>query len=253
MRAAVLTEFNKDWQFQTLPDPRPAPGQVLIRIHASGMCGTDLHAHHGHLGAKLPIVLGHEPAGEIVELGAGRAGPEGRRSRRRVLESEGGRALRRLSGGAAGALSERAELDEPGRRQLGADAGLGLGLRADSRRALVRAGGAAVLRRVHGDERPAQRRAQTGRAGGGAGDGRPRAPGPAAEQGGRSRDVRDHRPGRQEGGAEGIRRRRGVAVRRRSRPGVAGRGRRGRDSLDDQLGQADLGGVRRPAPRAAAS
>jgi D-arabinose 1-dehydrogenase-like Zn-dependent alcohol dehydrogenase len=71
MRAAVLTEFNQDWQFQTLPDPRPAPGQVLIRVHASGMCGTDLHAHHGHLGAKPPIVLGHEPAGEIVELGAG--------------------------------------------------------------------------------------------------------------------------------------------------------------------------------------
>jgi D-arabinose 1-dehydrogenase-like Zn-dependent alcohol dehydrogenase len=71
MRAAVLTDFNEDWQFQTLPDPHPAPGQVLIRVHASGMCGTDLHAHHGHLGAKPPIVLGHEPAGEIVELGAG--------------------------------------------------------------------------------------------------------------------------------------------------------------------------------------
>jgi D-arabinose 1-dehydrogenase-like Zn-dependent alcohol dehydrogenase len=71
MHAAVLTEFNHDWQFQTLPDPRPAPGQLVIRIRASGMCGTDLHAHHGHLGAKLPIVLGHEPAGEIVELGAG--------------------------------------------------------------------------------------------------------------------------------------------------------------------------------------
>jgi D-arabinose 1-dehydrogenase-like Zn-dependent alcohol dehydrogenase len=71
MRAAVLTEFNRDWQFQTLPDPRPAPGQVVIRVRASGMCGTDLHAHHGHLGVKVPIVLGHEPAGEIVELGAG--------------------------------------------------------------------------------------------------------------------------------------------------------------------------------------
>jgi D-arabinose 1-dehydrogenase-like Zn-dependent alcohol dehydrogenase len=71
MRAAVLTEFNRDWTFTNLPDPRPAPGQVVIRIRASGMCGTDLHAHHGHLGAKLPIVLGHEPAGEVVELGAG--------------------------------------------------------------------------------------------------------------------------------------------------------------------------------------
>ncbi len=71
MRAAVLTAFNQPWQLQTLPDPHPAPGQVVIRIRASGMCGTDLHAHHGHLGAKLPIVLGHEPAGEIVELGAG--------------------------------------------------------------------------------------------------------------------------------------------------------------------------------------
>jgi D-arabinose 1-dehydrogenase-like Zn-dependent alcohol dehydrogenase len=71
MRAAVLTEFNQDWQFRDLPDPHPGPGQVVIRIRASGMCGTDLHAHHGHLGARLPIVLGHEPAGEIVELGAG--------------------------------------------------------------------------------------------------------------------------------------------------------------------------------------
>ena len=64
MRAAVLAAFSQDWQFQTLPDPHPAPGQVVIRIRASGMCGTDLHARHGHLGAKLPIVLGHEGRSE---------------------------------------------------------------------------------------------------------------------------------------------------------------------------------------------
>jgi D-arabinose 1-dehydrogenase-like Zn-dependent alcohol dehydrogenase len=71
MRAAVITQFNQPWELKTLPDPRPQPGQVLIRIHASGMCGTDLHVHHGHMGMTPPIVAGHEPAGEIVELGAG--------------------------------------------------------------------------------------------------------------------------------------------------------------------------------------
>ena len=71
MRAAVITDFNQPWKLQSLPDPRPQAGQVLIRIRASGMCGTDLHVHHGHFGMKTPIVAGHEPVGEIVELGAG--------------------------------------------------------------------------------------------------------------------------------------------------------------------------------------
>jgi len=43
---------------------------VVIKIHASGMCGTDLHVHHGRFGLTPPIVAGHEPVGEIVELGA---------------------------------------------------------------------------------------------------------------------------------------------------------------------------------------
>lgn len=71
MRAAVITKLNSPWEVQNLPDPRPLPGQVLIRIHASGMCGTDVHVHHGHLPCKLPIVAGHEPVGEVVEVGAG--------------------------------------------------------------------------------------------------------------------------------------------------------------------------------------
>jgi D-arabinose 1-dehydrogenase-like Zn-dependent alcohol dehydrogenase len=71
MRAAVITKYNENWELKTLPDPRPAAGQVVIKIHASGMCGTDLHVHHGAFGLPLPIVAGHEPVGEIVEVGAG--------------------------------------------------------------------------------------------------------------------------------------------------------------------------------------
>jgi D-arabinose 1-dehydrogenase-like Zn-dependent alcohol dehydrogenase len=74
MRAALLTKTNAPWSLTILPDPKPAPGQVLIRIRASGMCGTDLHVHHGHFPVPLPIVCGHEPVGEIVELGAGVTG-----------------------------------------------------------------------------------------------------------------------------------------------------------------------------------
>jgi len=71
MRAAVIDKFNEPWQIRDLPDPRPGPGQVVIKVHASGMCYTDLHAHHGVFPLKPPFVAGHEPAGVIVEVGAG--------------------------------------------------------------------------------------------------------------------------------------------------------------------------------------
>jgi D-arabinose 1-dehydrogenase-like Zn-dependent alcohol dehydrogenase len=71
VRAAVITKFEEPWELKEVPDPRPGPGQVVVRIHASGLCGTDLHAHHGRLGGTVPMVPGHEPAGEIVELGVG--------------------------------------------------------------------------------------------------------------------------------------------------------------------------------------
>ncbi len=71
MRAAVITKFDEPWVVKDLPDPRPQPGQVLVRVRASGMCGTDLHVHHGFLPVKPPAVAGHEPTGDIVEVGAG--------------------------------------------------------------------------------------------------------------------------------------------------------------------------------------
>jgi len=71
MKAAVVVATNQPWEIRELPNPKPQAGQVLIKIHASGMCGTDVHLYHGVFPAKLPIVAGHEPVGEIVELGAG--------------------------------------------------------------------------------------------------------------------------------------------------------------------------------------
>ncbi|MDF2697969.1 MAG: alcohol dehydrogenase, partial [Labilithrix sp.] len=71
MQAIVINEFNRPWQLTQLADPRPRAGQVLIRVRYSGMCGTDVHVHHGLFPVKPPLVAGHEPTGEIVELGEG--------------------------------------------------------------------------------------------------------------------------------------------------------------------------------------
>jgi len=54
-----------------LPDPKPGAGQVLVRVEASGMCGGDIHLHHGHFPLTPPVVAGHEPVGQIVEVGPG--------------------------------------------------------------------------------------------------------------------------------------------------------------------------------------
>ncbi len=71
MRAAVLTKTNAPWEIKEVEEPRPGPGQVLVRVHASGMCWSDVLAHRGHWPVQLPIVPGHEPAGEIFKVGAG--------------------------------------------------------------------------------------------------------------------------------------------------------------------------------------
>lgn len=71
MRAAVLTKTNAPWEIKDVEEPRPGPGQVVVRVHASGMCWSDVLAHRGQWPVQLPIVPGHEPAGEILTVGAG--------------------------------------------------------------------------------------------------------------------------------------------------------------------------------------
>jgi alcohol dehydrogenase len=71
MRAAVTPAVNGKWEVRDLPRPRPGPNEVLIRITASGLCFTDVHITHGMIPTQFPRTLGHEPVGEIVEVGAG--------------------------------------------------------------------------------------------------------------------------------------------------------------------------------------
>lgn len=71
MRALVLEKFHR-MQVVDLPDPRPGPGEVLLRIAATGICGSDLHGYTGENGRRSPgQVMGHESAGTIAALGEG--------------------------------------------------------------------------------------------------------------------------------------------------------------------------------------
>jgi threonine dehydrogenase-like Zn-dependent dehydrogenase len=64
---------NRKSEVVDFPDERPGPGEVLIKVRASGMCGSDLHRYRADPAKQAPLQTrpGHEPCGEIVELGAG--------------------------------------------------------------------------------------------------------------------------------------------------------------------------------------
>jgi propanol-preferring alcohol dehydrogenase len=73
MKAAVVTDFTQPLEIQDRPVPTPGRGQVLVRIEASGLCHTDIHAAHGDWPVKPtpPFVPGHEGVGLIEGLGEG--------------------------------------------------------------------------------------------------------------------------------------------------------------------------------------
>src|SRR5579864_6365446 len=72
MRAMVLDAQRSALRRADLPDPEPAFGQVLIRVHACGVCRTDLHIMDGELSRpKLPLVLGHQIVGSVAAMGHG--------------------------------------------------------------------------------------------------------------------------------------------------------------------------------------
>ena len=73
MKAAVVTDFGKPLEIQELPVHEPGPGQVLVRMLASGLCHTDIHAAHGDWPVKPhpPFIPGHEGVGAVERVGAG--------------------------------------------------------------------------------------------------------------------------------------------------------------------------------------
>ena len=71
MRAAVVPAANGTWEIREVPRPEAGPGEVLVKMHASGICFTDVHETMGHLPGAFPRILGHEPVGEIVAVGPG--------------------------------------------------------------------------------------------------------------------------------------------------------------------------------------
>ncbi|MGH8550734.1 MAG: zinc-dependent alcohol dehydrogenase family protein [Methylococcales bacterium] len=71
MHAMVLTAPRKPLELRELPQPEPGEEQVLIRVHACGVCRTDLHILDGDLqNPRLPLILGHEVVGSVVTTGA---------------------------------------------------------------------------------------------------------------------------------------------------------------------------------------
>ncbi|WP_433476405.1 zinc-dependent alcohol dehydrogenase family protein [Spirillospora sp. CA-142024] len=68
MKAAVIVEPGVV-SIESVPDPAPGPREVVVRVAGCGICGTDLHILEGRFAPRLPVVPGHEFAGEVVEVG----------------------------------------------------------------------------------------------------------------------------------------------------------------------------------------
>ncbi|HEY1984680.1 MAG TPA: galactitol-1-phosphate 5-dehydrogenase [Terracidiphilus sp.] len=71
MKSLLLKEYLQ-LEVADMPQPQPGPGEVLIRVAACGICGSDVHGYDGGSGRRIPpIVMGHEAAGVVAATGSG--------------------------------------------------------------------------------------------------------------------------------------------------------------------------------------
>ncbi len=73
MKAAVVRAFHQPLVIEEVPVPEPGSGQILVKVEASGVCHTDLHAAEGDwpVKPKLPLIPGHEAVGYVAAVGSG--------------------------------------------------------------------------------------------------------------------------------------------------------------------------------------
>ncbi|GCB53387.1 alcohol dehydrogenase catalytic domain-containing protein [Streptomyces sp. NL15-2K] len=72
-QSVVAPGLDSDWELRSTEIPAVGPGQVLVKVHACGICGTDVWITEGKLsfGVDFPMTLGHEGVGEVVAVGDG--------------------------------------------------------------------------------------------------------------------------------------------------------------------------------------
>ncbi len=69
MKAAVLTEYHQPFEIRDVQTPTPEDHEVLVRVEACGVCGSDHFLQCGGFGSTLPIIPGHEASGVVVDMG----------------------------------------------------------------------------------------------------------------------------------------------------------------------------------------
>ena len=152
MKAAVVHSFSEPLRLEEIETPVPGRDEILVRVEASGLCHTDIHAAHGDWPVKPtpPFVPGHEGVGIVVTLGPGVTEVGARRSGGCPVARLRMRDLRALRVGLGDAVHAAAEHRLLGGRRLrrvrqgiGAVRREGAGRRRPARR------GAAHLRRRH--------------------------------------------------------------------------------------------------------
>src|SRR5438094_466051 len=70
MKVLLLSKY-RHLELTNFPDPTPGPGEILVRVAACGICGSDVHGYDGSSGRRIPpIVMGHEASGVIAAVGS---------------------------------------------------------------------------------------------------------------------------------------------------------------------------------------